>query len=141
VLHPAGTGDRGADLAAWELSRAGIAWRPTVRPDPDGLDIVLLAPTRAGWTGHLGLCRDTVDLAQAALSTGVPVWACLPSGLVDWTADDPAAASLPDGLAWVDGDTVVTGLLTERGAAAPTDICALFPEQTLRGRDGLAACG
>ena len=119
------------------------------------VDLVLVGADRV--TRHGDVCNKigTYLKALAAHDNGVPFYAAVPSPTIDWQLDDALAIPIEerdgsevrrvagrDAAACLVEDTtavanpgfdvtparLVTGIITERGVAAPGDLAAHFPE-------------
>jgi methylthioribose-1-phosphate isomerase len=120
------------------------------------VDLVLVGADRV--TRHGDVCNKigTYLKALAAHDNGVPFYAAVPSPTIDWQLDDALAIPIEerdgsevrrvagrDAAAHLVADTtavanpsfdvtparLVTGIITERGVAAPGDLTAQFPDR------------
>jgi methylthioribose-1-phosphate isomerase len=119
------------------------------------VDLVIVGADRVTRGGDVCNKIGTYLKALAAHDNGVPFYAAVPSPTIDWTLDDALAIPIEersgdevrrvagrDGAAQLVGDAtavgnpgfdvtparLVTGIVTERGVAAPAQLAAQFPE-------------
>ena len=119
------------------------------------VDLVIVGADRVTRRGDVCNKIGTYLKALAAHDNGVPFYAAVPSPTIDWSLEDASAIPIEersgdeirrvagrDGAAQLIADTtavsnpgfdvtparLVTGIVTERGVAAPSQLAAQFPE-------------
>ncbi|HUJ59787.1 MAG TPA: S-methyl-5-thioribose-1-phosphate isomerase [Kofleriaceae bacterium] len=145
-------------LTAWELAQHGVP-HTVIADNAGGhlmqrgeVDLCIVGTDRTTAAGDVCNKIGTYLKALAARDCGVPFYAAVPSSSIDWTIASPDAIPIEqrsgDELRFVRGVEVipaaspvanpafdvtphrlVTGLVTERGIAAPGELRALFPER------------
>lgn len=148
---------QGAALTAWELGEAGVP-HTLVTDTMAGhllqrgrVDTCLVGSDRTTARGDVCNKIGTYMVALAAHDNRVPFYACVPTSSIDFGLEDGAAIPIEERAAeevtHVRGQRIapartpvanfafdvtparlVTGIVTERGVAAPAQLAAQFPE-------------
>ena len=150
---------QGARLTAWELRANGVPHTLIVDSACAALmrqgrvDLVLVGADRVAANGDVCNKIGTYEKALAARDSGVPMYAAVPSTTIDWTLKDGEGipieergaeevlrdaggeAIAPPGTAVcnpafdVTPARLLTGLITERGVCAASELTTLFSQQ------------